>query len=79
MKWAGHTVRMGDTTYKTFVAKCEGVRATWETQSKWEENIKMDVTGCFVRTAMNTKHIQFLDQPFDYYLVTCRSIYGWNT
>jgi hypothetical protein len=36
---------MGDITYKIFVAKCEGVRATWETQSKWEENIKMGITG----------------------------------
>jgi len=79
MKWAGHTVRMGDITYEIFVAKCEGVQATWETLSKWVENIKMDVTGCFVRTVMNTKRIPFLDQPFDYHLVTCRSIYGWNT
>jgi hypothetical protein len=40
MKWEGHIVGMGDITYEIFVAKCEGVRATWETQSKWEENIK---------------------------------------
>jgi hypothetical protein len=70
---------MGDITYNIFVAKCEGVRATWKTQSKWEENIKMDITGCFVRTAMNTKRIPFLGQPFDHHLVTGGSIYGWNT
>lgn len=79
MELAGHIVRMGGITYKIFVAKCEGVRATWETQSKWEENIKMDITGCFVRTVMNTKRIPFLGQPFDYHLVTGRSIYGRNT
>jgi hypothetical protein len=66
-----------DITHKIFVAKCEGVRATWETQCKWDENIKMDITGCFVRTAVNTTPTPFLGQLFD--LVAGRSIYGWNT
>ena len=79
MKWAGHIIRMGDITYKIFVAKCEGIRTIWETRSKWEENIGMDITGRLVKMVMNTKRIPFLGQPFHYHLVTGRNIYCWNT
>ena len=44
MRWAVHVARMGDRrgVYRVMVGKPEG-KETSETQTRWEDNIKMDL------------------------------------
>jgi hypothetical protein len=44
LRWAGHIARMGDRmgAYRVWWGN-RGKETTWETQARWEYNIKMDI------------------------------------
>jgi hypothetical protein len=47
MRWAGHVARMGEkrNSYKILVGKPEGKRPLERLGHRWEDNIKMDLSG----------------------------------
>ena len=47
MRWAGHVARMeeGRGVYKVLVGKPEGKRPLGRPRRRWEDNIKMDLSG----------------------------------
>jgi hypothetical protein len=47
MRWARHVARMGEkrNAYRIFVGKLEGKRELGRPRRRWEDNIKVDLTG----------------------------------
>jgi hypothetical protein len=53
MRWAGHILLMGKmrNAYKIFVGKPNGKRPLGGRRRRWENNIKMDLTGMELESA----------------------------
>jgi hypothetical protein len=63
MRWEGHVARIGGmrNAYKIFIGNSEGKRPLGRSRRRWEDNIRMDVsgkwwfrTGTILRPLVNT-------------------------